>query len=82
MQIKNLMVRGIFDSRGRETLELGLTNAQDQECWAQVSSGESAGSREAVCLKLADFVLTNNGSVAELYAQVDETMAKLGLSKT
>ena len=53
MQIKNLMVRGIFDSRGRETLELGLTNAQDQEFWAQVSSGESAGSREAVCLKLA-----------------------------
>lgn len=47
MNIRDLTVREIFDSRGDPTIEAALTNKDGRVFTAQIPSGKSRGSREA-----------------------------------
>ena len=67
-------------ARGSTTDQVNFADFLRQEHLESVSKNPAEINLLA-CLKSADFVLTNNGSVAELYAQVDEAMQRLSLSK-
>lgn len=50
MKIENIDVRKIFDSRGEETIEVGVVNDVGISFFAQIPSGKSRGKNEAVAL--------------------------------
>jgi len=47
MKIKDITVREIFDSRGEETIEIGISDVRARTFRAQVPSGKSRGKNEA-----------------------------------
>lgn len=54
MNISNLTVREIFDSRGDPTIEVALTNERGRAFAAQIPSGKSRGAKEAASLNCED----------------------------
>lgn len=50
MTIHDISVRKIFDSRGEETIEIGVIGGKGTSFFAQIPSGKSRGKNEAVVL--------------------------------
>lgn len=50
MTIRDILVRKIFDSRGEETIEVGIISDKGVPFFAQIPSGKSKGENEATAL--------------------------------
>lgn len=85
MKIKRIRVRQIFDSRGEPTIEVCVADAKGGEFCADVPSGKSRGSNEAVVLpyekvkRVNDVLLARKmaGKTFKSVRSVDETLVAL-----